>query len=623
MQPYQEEYIANLKEISKLTIQKNQEHQTFEDYLGKLLQNQQQIEQKVKRNMELLRKELFPVLDHMFDASKEELQELQEFAGKLLSGREELDIGLFCQIHKALLSFARLTKDRCAMIRELYWLGIGYNNLCNKLVGLELSEIETYTSQMRLSFTEAAAYLKYYDEIEDTETRGYILRSRANMSLGRFKSASEKIRLVKQSQLILQDKEYQKKEPNLPWDRYIYMSHQQMAASISHSRENTMTSEDVANVMESVYIVHQRRIQEAAEKNEQPPVRSQFPYYAIEYYCGLDNLDGLLTKMEKLMDAANSEDFSVESMYAIISLPAFYFQYLTQYPERIPERKKYIENLYQKILNYMEAFPETAANESLFFYLRQLSSTFLEMEHSISYKEFLQILQIRFAPEIYVHSKVVGTAAATFCKIITEEEPTFFDDIEMIRDIKNPEAKQKAIIDYATESGLLHDVGKMNFINLYTQTARQWFEDEYEMAHLHTLIGKTCLETRASTRCYAAISLGHHSWYDGSRGYPESYKRLECPYRQMVDVIGLVDWLDNVTYTTRLYTGVEKTFDEAVQSAIALEGRRFSPLLTVRLRDKKIAEQIRTALAKGRQEAYQELYKESKITAREKILPDT
>lgn len=611
MQPYQEEYIANLKQISALAIRKRPENQTFEEYLEKLLQNQQQIEAIVKRNMELLREKLFPILDHMFEASKEELQDLQEFAGKLLNGKKEFDSGLFFQIHKALLCFARLTKDRNAIIQELYWQGMSYYSIYTKLLGLDPSKIRKYFSQMRLCFAEAAAYLKYFDEIEDTDTRGYILRSRANMSLGQFPSASEKIHLVKQTLQILQDKEYQKIEPHLPWEHYIYMTHQQMAASISYNREITMTPQDVADIMESVYIVYQRRLQETASKNEQPPIRSQFSYYAIEYYCGLDNLDGLLTKMETLMNQVNPSDFSSEGMYGIISLPAFYCQYLEQYPERIPERKKYIEKLYQKILNYIEIFPETAENETLFLYLRQLSFTFVETDNSISYKEFLKKLQIRFTPEIYIHSWVVGKAAVTFCQIIFKEEPTFFDDIEEIRKITDPEEKQKIILNYALESGLLHDVGKINFNHLYSQIARQWFEDEYEIANLHTLIGKTCLETRPSTSPYAAISYGHHSWYDGSMGYPESYKRLECPYRQMVDVIGLIDWLDAVTYTNRLYTGVEKTFEEAVQSAIDLEGRQFSPLLTARLRDKNVAEQIRTALIEGRQEAYRQLYKET------------
>lgn len=608
MQPYQEEYIVNLKSLSALTLHNRQRSQTFEEYLENLSQNQQKTEQIVKRNMELLREKLFPILDHIFDASKEELQDLQEFAEKLSNGKEELDNGLFYQIHKALLCFSRLTKDRIGMIRELYWQGMNYYYIYKKLLGLDSEETKTYSSQMRLCFAEAAAYLKYYDEIEDTDTRGYILRSRANMSLGQFKSASEKVHLVKQSLQILQDKEYQKKEPNLPWDRYIYMSHQQMAASISYNRENTMTPQDVADIMESVYIVYQKRLQEAASKNELPPMRSQFSYYAIEYYCGLDDLDGLLTKMESLMNMADPTNFSVEGMYGIISLPAFYCQYLEQYPERIPERKEYITTLYQKILNYIDVFPETKENETLFFYLHQLSYTFVETENSISYKDFLKKLQFRFTPEIYIHSWVVGKAAVAFCKIIMEEEPTFFDDIDFIQKIKEPEEKQKTVFHYAMESGLLHDIGKINFNYLYSQTARQWFEDEYKIAHLHTLIGKTCLETRTSTMPYAAISHGHHSWYDGSKGYPKSYKRLECPYRQMVDVIGLVDWLDNITYTNRLFTGVEKTFDEAIQTAISLEGRRFSPLLTARLRDKKVIEQIQNSLIKGRQEAYQQLY---------------
>ena len=76
----------------------------------------------------------------------------------------------------------------------------------------------------------------------------------------------------------------------------------------------------------------------------------------------------------------------------------------------------------------------------------------------------------------------------------------------------------------------------------------------------------------------------------------------------MVDVIGLIDWIENVTYSSELYTGVKKTFEEAVQDAIALEGKRFSPLLTARLRDKKVTEQLCHVFTKGREELYQQLY---------------
>ena len=607
MQPYQEEYIANLKDIT-VPAGKGAVPSSFGEWMTWMERHKKAADEKAERNMKLLREELFPVLDHIYETDSQEISQLGEFAGHLLAGREELDVGLYCQIHKALLNLARRTKNREVMIRELYLLGMGYYSLCNKLVGMEYAVSRKYISQMRLCFTEAAAYLKYFDEIKDKDTRAYILRARANMSLGQFASHSEKIRRVKQSLQILQDKYYQEMEPDLPWDRYIFMVHRQMASSISFHKDHVMSAEDVEAVMESVYIVYQTRMQEAAERGEQMPIHSAFSYYAISYYCGLDTLDGLLTKMEGLMDAADITDFSQETMYGLISLPAFYCQYLVQYPELVLPREEYIESLYERILDYVDVFPDAPENERLFFYLRQLSCSFVETKGSVTYGEFLLRLLLRFAPDIYIQSYTVARAAAAFCSIILAEEPAFFDDIPEICAIEDRAAKQKAVSDYAWGCGLFHDAGKINFINLYAQTGRQWFEEEYEMAGLHTVQGSTCLAQCASTKAYAVAALGHHSWYDGSGGYPETYRRLQCPERQMVDVIGLIDWLENVTEAQYLFTGAKMTFDEAVRTAISLEGRRFSPLLTARLRDAQIAERLRQAFAEGRQEACRQLY---------------
>ncbi len=613
MQPYQEEYIANLREIAALAARKKTEGYSLTGYQEALVENRMLIVQKVERNMELLREGLFPLLDHLLEAGEEELGQLQEFAGRLFQVGEELDVGLFCQIHQALLNCARLKKDRNGMIRELYWLGIGRNNRCSKLIGLEYPVIENYIFEMRLCFTEAGAYLKYFDEIEDSETRGYILRARANTALGQYASASEKIARVRQTLQILQDHYYQDKEPGLPWERYIFMAHRQMASSISYSRENVMTAEDVESVMESVYIVYQAHMQEAAERGEHPPIHSAFNYCAISYYCGLDTFDGLLTKTEHLMDTTEITDFSSENMYGMISLPAFYLQYLKQFPERVPGRMTYIENLYRRILDYVEVFPDAPENELLFLYLRQLANNYIETADSIPYGAFLLKLLMRFAPDIYVQSYIVAKAAAVFCEIVMAEEPGFFDDIEEISRIEDLQEKKHEVGNFAMACGLLHDAGKINFINLYAQTGRQWFEEEYEMTRLHTIVGESCLRECASTRRYAAAALGHHSWYDGSHGYPDVYERLACRERQMVDVVSLVDWLENVTDAQCLSTGVRMTFDAAVKTAVSLEGRRFSPLLTARLRDGQIVAQLEKAFAEGRKEACRQLYEEDFI----------
>ena len=114
MQPYQEEYIANIKGIARLTVG---EKLSFETYLTRCDGERQRAEETVKRNMKLLREELFPVLDHIYEADEKKLSELREFAEALRDGRTDLDVGLYCQIHKALLSLARMRKDRKEMIR--------------------------------------------------------------------------------------------------------------------------------------------------------------------------------------------------------------------------------------------------------------------------------------------------------------------------------------------------------------------------------------------------------------------------------------------------------------------------------------------------------------------------
>ncbi len=208
MQPYQEEYLANLQKIATLTGQPVPVESSFEDCRTQMSARSQTVAALSQRNMALLRRYLFPLLDDLLEADDVTLQELTDFADRLLRPQQELDAGLFCHIRQALLSLARQRRDRGTIIRELYWLGMGRYSLCNRLVGLELCHIQKYMAQMRLCFTEAAAYLKYYDEIEDSETRGYILRSRANMALGQFHSPHEKILLVKKSLQIMQDKDY-------------------------------------------------------------------------------------------------------------------------------------------------------------------------------------------------------------------------------------------------------------------------------------------------------------------------------------------------------------------------------------------------------------------------------
>lgn len=609
MRPYQEEYIANSREFNALTVKRLPEDRSFADYAARMGQQRARRETLGSRNMELLREELLPTLDHLPNADGETLAELEEWGRQMFNGRDGLDVGQFCLIHRSLLGLARQKGDRKDIIRELYWLGIGYHAFYgSRLAGLDEVYAATYLNSMRLCFAEASAYLKYFDEIQDTETRGYIMRSLANVAMGASYSVSARITLLKRALQVFQDPYYREKEPGLPWDRYVRQTHLLMTSSISHDGKRAMKPQDVSEIMESAHIIYHDQVEAAKKKGEALPAQQLFRTASIEYFCGILNLDTFLSILERQMDAADSHSFSDENAYRLISLPAFYCLYLSEHRESLPPREDYLAELYRRIMDYMDVIPEERENDQLFLYLRQLASAFVEAEHAIPYGVFLVHSIGRFAPEIYIHSNQVAEAAAALCGMILDEEPAFFDDIDFIRDVTDGEEKRETVLAFAWKCGQFHDVGKINFLELYTRTARQWLEEEYEIARLHTVRGAAMLSERESTSLYAPAALGHHVWYDGSRGYPDSYRRLECRSRQMVDVIALVDWLAAAPDTGKLRRGREMTFDGAVAEAIALEGRRFSPLLTARLRDAKVVERIKAALEKGRQEAYRELY---------------
>ena len=57
-----------------------------------------------------------------------------------------------------------------------------------------------------------------------------------------------------------------------------------------------------------------------------------------------------------MLEAPELTDLTPDGMYGILSLPAFYCQYMLQNPERIPGRAAYIAGLYRRALGYAGSF---------------------------------------------------------------------------------------------------------------------------------------------------------------------------------------------------------------------------------------------------------------------------
>ena len=603
MEPYQEKYIQNCRAYQELTALDFLNWSSFDAAMARF----RKAGLLAGENTALLQEELLPILDRLYGQEDGTLTALEEFADALTAGRQPLDLALSEQLHTALLNVYRRGGRRERIIKSLYKLGMVRYQTWNMLTGVDGPTAEQYTARMRYCFAEASGYLKYYREF-DEETLGYILRSLANNYLGNFADWRERLNVVRHTMRVFTDERYRAAAPGLPWDRYMDSVHRQMLSVLPHSfPEGNLSPDEVEDVMDSALLIYERQLQQAAKENKAMEASRLLPYSRIEFSCGLISKEAFLSHMEDLMDAADPTRFDSDSSYRIISMPAFYVQYLLQMPELIPPRRQYIGQLYARMLDYIRTIPAGELSEATGLHMRQTLSVFLEQEGGLSYLELARSMMLWLAPELYAHGYAVGRMAQVLSRAVLSGEPGFFDDIPPVAALTSPEEKAAAMDGIAFTAGLLHDIGKLNFTSLYDHAGRQLLSSEAEALRLHTETAKR-LQNYPSTQLYADAASGHHRWYDGSGGFPEDFRRQESPTRALVDVIALANFLDSEPENVKLpYHTVP--FEDRIREALRQEGRRFSPLVTACLRDKAVLEELKALYETGRRKGYDDCYR--------------
>ena len=167
MHEWQDQYIRNVQEIKEILPLFGTEKTGFDTWYAGRLATEARIKALREENNRLLSEDLFPALDTLHSADKEEINALVRFADRLMDWRTNLDCGVYVAIHDALLSLYRVRKDRAGVIRELYMLGMGLYYLHRSVTGVECRETESMHFQNEMLFTEAGSYFRYFQTIQD------------------------------------------------------------------------------------------------------------------------------------------------------------------------------------------------------------------------------------------------------------------------------------------------------------------------------------------------------------------------------------------------------------------------------------------------------------------------
>lgn len=579
MKAYQEIYIENLKQIMALTNTPEEIPEDPEAFVEQRKETNARIAALRQENTKLLRESLMPVLDDIVSASEEEAAELEDFAAHLTQGVRHLDLFLNYTVCNALVAYARKHEKRDMLIRQLYYTGMALFYMQQIIYQAGRRD---YCWKMSMMFGEAASYIRKYDEIRDADTRGYIHRSMANLALAYRWSvpeeARQKSRAIRRSFEILTDPVYREKTPELPWDVFLYKSHQERTTAMQLLRSREAEPLLVREVMESSEFVWKIQVENSRNKGVRPSARWMLEYDFAQYHCGVITLSQLLKNMEQIYLDRDEEDFSVGGIWANVSLPAYYGAYAADDPSMIRTKKHVLLFMYHQMVRYVQRIPNNQLNGRLVIDLLQGFQAFIEYPDGIQARDFLLDLVVCRDPDIYVYLYLTAEFSGMLMKEALEKMPEALTGVLDCRDGEEVRERSEELLQFTHECGMLHDIGVFLFGSLVTFAGRSRMEEENRIYTYHVYAGRQILSRFGSTKRYMPVALGHHRWFNGRGGYPEEYRREEDPNRQVTDIVSIAAFFTGLLDAKFNEERADLTVGQALARVREGAGTRFSPV---------------------------------------------
>jgi len=203
---------------------------------------------------------------------------------------------------------------------------------------------------------------------------------------------------------------------------------------------------------------------------------------------------------------------------------------------------------------------------------------------------------------------MVAKLSSYLCQQLIERDPKWLIGTPGCESALDVVANRSALIDFTFHAARCHDVGKLSIIDTIFVYGRNLFDTEFELIRTHPRTGYELLVRHDSTRAYGDVALGHHRWYDNSRGYPEDFDTRRSPVKPIIDIVLCADCLDAATDSVGRSYRRGKTLEDFTAEVLPECGTHYPPWLAELLKDPETAQGLQAILQEGRRETYQNTY---------------
>ncbi len=300
------------------------------------------------------------------------------------------------------------------------------------------------------------------------------------------------------------------------------------------------------------------------------------------------------------------------SMLSDYLKPFYTFFYLNDLSEQPFSKKR---SIVRRMCNEIElAYRQRLDQQDDIRYINSLITltTYERITKYLTPKErirFLNALNVATQVTTYAHSVHVAMIAETLMDGILKYQPRLLVGTQNYSFVEDVKRDRKKLLAFAHDAAMYHDLGKNSIISVVNNDYRPLTDEEFTIIKRHPELGLQYLELAPELAKFHDTTLGHHKWYNGKGGYPDSFDNTQSPSRFLIDIITLSDCMQAATERVgRNYKG-DKTFDMVMAEFRRDAGTRYNPDLVAFIdKHNDVAEKLAALVNEGWVEIYYNIY---------------
>lgn len=296
-------------------------------------------------------------------------------------------------------------------------------------------------------------------------------------------------------------------------------------------------------------------------------------------------------------------EFDIQMLSNVLSVNTILMEANTQLSEeekirRITEHCKRSVGIVQRVHITKDPF----FLESMLGHLACAKNTFkyLRTKDKIQY---MNELAVKAQIGTIIHVDVVKELTMVVFDGLVKHCPEQFVGVLELNSAADVLARKDELREWIGVAAAYHDLGKIGMSPIFRDDFRRLTDREFHLSRLHPELALRYLDVDPVFDQFKDVALGHHKWYDGKGGYPDSFDNTISPWRSYIDLVTLCDCIDAATDNINRNYRTPKTLAEVLTEFKQEAGTRYNPVMVEALcNDAELCKQIEDIIKNQRRE---------------------